>query len=213
MVLWRPTRPSRTNTKNTCPLHYRRLECKSRKSRDTPGVTDKFGLGVQNRAKANRVLPRECTGHSKHPLPTTQEMTLYMDITRWPTLNRLIIFFSAKDGKALYTQQKWDLPKKKKCKIKKWLSEEALTISVKRREAKSKAEKKRYTHLNAQFQRTTRRDKKVFLSDQCKETEENNKMGKISDLFKKIRNTKGIFHANGLNKGQRWYGLNRSRRY
>ena len=66
---------------------------------------------------------------------------------------------------------------------------------MKRREAKSKAEKKRYTHLNAQFQRTTRRDKKVFLSDQCKETEENNKMGKISDLFKKIRNIKGTFHV------------------
>ena len=96
------------------------------------------------------------------------------------------------------------IPKKKKCKEAKWLSGEALQIAMRREEVQSKGEKKRYTHLNAQFQRTTRRDKKVFLSDQCKETEENNKMGKISDLFKKIRNTKGIFHANRLNKGQRW---------
>ena len=82
------------------------------------------------------------------------------------------------------------IPKKKKCKKAKWLSGEALQISVKRREAKSKGEKERYTHLNAEFQRIERRDKKAFLSDQCKETEENNKMGKTRDLFKKIRDTK-----------------------
>ena len=76
-----------------------------------------------------------------------------------------------------------------------WLSEEALQIAVKRTEAKSKGEKERYTHLNAEFQRIARRDKKAFLSDQCKEIEENNRMGKTSDLFKKIRDTKGIFHA------------------
>ena len=75
----------------------------------------------------------------------------------------------------------------------KWLSEEALQIAVKRREAKSKGEKERYTHLNAEFQRA-RRDKKAFLSNQCKEIEENNRMGKTRDLFKKIRNTKGTFH-------------------
>ena len=80
------------------------------------------------------------------------------------------------------------ISKKKKCKKAKWLSEEALQIAVKRREAKSKGEKERYTHLNAEFQRTARRDKKAFLSDQCKEIEENNRMGKTSDLFKKIRN-------------------------
>ena len=74
--------------------------------------------------------------------------------------------------------------------------EEALQIAVKRREAKSKGEKERYIHLNAEFQRITRRDKKDFLSDQCKEIEENNRMGKTRDLFKKIRNTKGTFHAN-----------------
>ena len=85
--------------------------------------------------------------------------------------------------------------KKKKCKKAKWLSEEALQIAVKRREVKGKGEKERYTHLNAEFQRTARRDKKAFLSDQCKEIEENNKMGKIRDLFKKIRDTKGTFHA------------------
>ena len=77
----------------------------------------------------------------------------------------------------------------------KWLSEEALEIAVKRREVKSKEEKERYTHLNAQFQRIARRDKKAFLSDQCKETKENNRMGKTRDLFKKVRDTKGIFHA------------------
>jgi len=77
----------------------------------------------------------------------------------------------------------------------KWLSEEALQIAVKRREAKSKGEKERYEHLNAEFQRIARRDKKAFLSNQCKETEVNNRMGKTRDLFKKIKDTKGTFHA------------------
>ena len=77
----------------------------------------------------------------------------------------------------------------------KWLSKEALQIAVKRREVKSKGEKERYKHLNAEFQRIARRDKKAFLSDQCKEIEENNRMGKTRDLFKKIRHTKGTFHA------------------
>ena len=87
------------------------------------------------------------------------------------------------------------IPRKKKCKKAKWLSEEALQ-AVKRRDAKSKGEKERYNHLNAEFQRTARRDKKAFfLSDQCKEIEENNRMGKIRDLLKKIRATKGTFHA------------------
>ena len=86
-------------------------------------------------------------------------------------------------------------PKKKKCKKPKWLSEEALKIAVKRRESKSKGEKERYTHLNAEFQRIARRNKKDFLSDQCKEREENNRMGKTRDLFKKIRDTKGTFYA------------------
>ena len=87
------------------------------------------------------------------------------------------------------------ISKKKKCKKAKWLSEEALQIAVKRREAKSKREKERYTHLNAEFQRIARRDKKAFLSDPCKEIEENNRMGKTRNLFKKIRDTKGTFHA------------------
>ena len=87
------------------------------------------------------------------------------------------------------------IPKKKKCKKAKWLSEEALLIAEKRREAKGKGEKERYTHLNAEFQRIKRRDKKALLSDQCKEIEENNRMGKTRGLFKKIRNTKGAFHA------------------
>ena len=83
----------------------------------------------------------------------------------------------------------------KKCKKAKWLSGEALQIAVKRREAKNKGEKERYKHLNAEFQRIARRDKKAFLSDQCKEIEENNRMRKTRDLFKKIRDTKGTFHA------------------
>ena len=87
------------------------------------------------------------------------------------------------------------IPKNKKCKKAKWLSEEALQIAEKRREAKGKEEKERYTHLNVEFQRIARREKKAFLSDQCKEIEENNRMGKTTDLFKKIRDTKGIFYA------------------
>ena len=88
------------------------------------------------------------------------------------------------------------ISKKKKCKKAKWLSEEALQIAVKRREAKGKGGKERYKHLNLEFQRIARRDKKAFLSYQCKEVEENNRMGKTRDLFKKIRDTKGTFHAN-----------------
>ena len=87
------------------------------------------------------------------------------------------------------------IPKKKKCKKVTWLSEEALQIAEKRREAGGKGEKDRYKHLNAEFQRTARRDTKAFLSDQCKEIEENNRMGKTTDLFKKIRDTKGTFQA------------------
>ena len=87
------------------------------------------------------------------------------------------------------------IPKKKKCKKTKWLSEEALQIALKRREAKSKGRKEKYKHLNAEFQRITIRDKKAFLGDHCKEIEENNRIGKIRDLFKKIRDTKGTFHA------------------
>ena len=88
-----------------------------------------------------------------------------------------------------------NIPKKKKCNKAKWLCEEAIQLAVKRREAKGKGEKERYTHLNAEFQRIARRDKKAFLSNQCKEIEENNRMGKTRDLFKKMRDTKGTFHA------------------
>ena len=87
------------------------------------------------------------------------------------------------------------IPKKKKCKKAKWLSEEALQRAEKRREAKGKGEKERYTHLNAEFQRIARREEKAFLSDQCNELEENKRMGKTRDLFKKITDTKGTFHA------------------
>ena len=86
--------------------------------------------------------------------------------------------------------------KKKKCQKAKWLFEEALQVAEKRREAKGKGEKERYANLNAEIQRIARRDKKAFLSDQCKEIEENNRMGKTRDLVKKIRDTKGTFHAN-----------------
>ena len=87
------------------------------------------------------------------------------------------------------------IPKKKKCKKAKWLSEEALQVAMKRREAKGKGEKESYTHSNPEFQRIARRDKKAFLSDQCKEIQEKNRMGKTRDLLKKIRDTKGKFHA------------------
>ena len=87
------------------------------------------------------------------------------------------------------------IPKKKKCKKAEWLSEEALQIAEKRREVKGKGEKERYTYLNGEFQRIARRDKKAFLGDQCKEIEEMSRMGKTRNLFKKIRDTKGIFHA------------------
>ena len=88
------------------------------------------------------------------------------------------------------------IPMEKECKKAKWLSGEAIQIAVKRREAKSKGEKERYKHLNAEFQRIARRDKKAFFSDQCKEIEENNRIGKTRDRLKKIRDTKGTFHAN-----------------
>ena len=104
------------------------------------------------------------------------------------------------------------IPKKKKCKEAKWLSEETLQIAEKRREAKGKGEKKKYIHLNAELQRIG--DKKAFLSDQCKEIEESNRMGKTRDLFKKIRDTKGIFHAKmGTIKDRSGMGSNRSRRH
>ena len=106
----------------------------------------------------------------------------------------------------------YTIPMEKKCKKAKWLSGEAFQIAVKRREAKSKGEKERYKHLNAEFQRIARRDKKAFLSDQCKEIEENNRMGKTTDLFKKIRDTKGTFHTKmGLIKDRN--GMDLSRRY
>ena len=104
--------------------------------------------------------------------------------------------------------------KKKKCKKAKWLSEEALQIAEKKREAKDNGEKGRYIHMNAEFQIKARRDKKAFLSDQCKEIEENNRMGKTRDLFKKIRDTKGIFHAKmSTIKDRSSMGSSRSRRY
>ena len=104
------------------------------------------------------------------------------------------------------------ITKKKKCKKSKSLSEEVLQIAVKRREAKSKAEKERYTHFNAEFQRIARRDEKAFLSNPCKEIEENNRMGKTRALFKKIRDTRGTFNAK-MGSIQKWHGPNRSRRY
>ena len=105
------------------------------------------------------------------------------------------------------------IPKKKKCKKAKCLSEKALQIAQKGREAKNKEEKERYIHLNAEWQRISRRDKVVFLSDQCKETEENNRMEKTRDLLKKTRYTKRIFHAKFGTIKERNCGLNRSRRY
>ena len=101
----------------------------------------------------------------------------------------------------------------KKCKKAEWLSEEGLQIAVKGRNTKSKEEKERHTNLNAEFQRIARRDKKAFLSDQCKEIEENNRMGKTRSLQENQRYQRNISCKDGLNKGQKWYGPNRSRRY
>ena len=105
------------------------------------------------------------------------------------------------------------IPMEKKCKKAKWLSGDALQRAVKRRETKSKGEKERYKHLNAEFQRIARSDKKAFLSDQCREIEANNRMGKTRDRFKKIRDAKGTFHAKMGSIKQKWYGPQRSRRY
>ena len=105
------------------------------------------------------------------------------------------------------------IPMKKKCKEAKWLSAEALQIAVKRREVKSKGEKEKYKHLNAEFQRIARRDKKAFFSDQCKEIEEKNRMGKTRSLQENYRYQGNMSCKDGLDKGQKWYGPNRSRRY
>ena len=105
------------------------------------------------------------------------------------------------------------IPMEKKCKKTKWLSGEALQIVAKRREVKNKGKKERYTHLNAEFQRTARRDKKAFLGDQCKEIKENKRMEKTRYLFKKIKDQGKISCNNGHNKGQKWYGPNRNSRY
>ena len=107
MVLWRPTRPSRINTQKRCPFHYRGLECKSRKSRNTWRNTQIWPWNEEwSRAKTNRVLPRKCSGHSKHPLPTTQEKTLHMDITRWLTLKSDWLYYLQPKMEKLYTVNK-----------------------------------------------------------------------------------------------------------
>ena len=105
------------------------------------------------------------------------------------------------------------IPMKKKCKKAKWLSGKALQIAVKRRETKSKRKKERYKHLNAEFQRIARRDKKAFFSIQCKEIEEKNRMGKTRSLQENYRYQGNMSCKDGLDKGQKWYGPNRSRRY
>ena len=106
-VLWRPTRPSRINTQKRCPFHYRGLECKSRKPRDTWSNRHIWPWSTkQSRSQANRVLPREHTGHSKHPLPTTQEMTLHIDITRWSTPKSEWLYSLQSKMEKLYTDSK-----------------------------------------------------------------------------------------------------------
>ena len=107
MVLWRPIRPFRTNTQKRCPFHYRGLECKSRKSRNTWSDRQIWPWNAEwSRAKTNRVLPRKCTGHSKHPLPTTQEKTLRMDITRWSTPKSDWLYSLQPKMEKLYTVNK-----------------------------------------------------------------------------------------------------------
>ena len=107
MILWRPIRSSRTNTQKRCPFHYRGLECKSRKSRDTWRNRQIWPWNVEwSRAKTDRVLPRKCTGHGKHPLPTTQEKTLHMDITRWSTPKSEWLYSLQPKMEKLYTVNK-----------------------------------------------------------------------------------------------------------
>ena len=107
MVLWRPTRPFRTSIQKRCSFHYRGLECKSRKSRNTWSNRQIWPWSMEwSRAKTNRVLPRKCTGHSKHPLPTTQEKTLHMDITRWSTLKPDWLYSLQPNMEKLYTVNK-----------------------------------------------------------------------------------------------------------
>ena len=107
MVLWRPTRPFRTNTHKRCPFHYMGLKCKSRKSRNTWSNRQIWPWSTEwSRAKANKVLPRECTGHSKHPLPITQEKTLHMDITRWSTPKSDWLYSLQPKMEKLYTVSK-----------------------------------------------------------------------------------------------------------
>ena len=106
-VLWRPTRPFRTNTPKRCPFHYRGLECKRRKSRNTWNNRHIWPWNAEwSRAKTNRVLPRKCTGHSKHPLPTTQEKTLHMGITRWSTPKSDWLYYLQPNMEKLYTVSK-----------------------------------------------------------------------------------------------------------
>ena len=128
----------------------------------------------------------------------TSDKSLRRDILQnsWPVLKTVKVIKNKESLRNCQEAGIKTIPKEKKCKKAKWLSEEALQIAVSRREAKGRGEPERYTHLNAEFQRTARRDKKAFLiSDQCIEIEENDRMGKSRDLFKKIRVTKGMFHA------------------
>ena len=131
MVLWRPTRPFRTNTQKRCLFHYRGLECKSRKSRNTCSNRQIWPWNTEwSRAKTNRVLQRKCTGHSKHPLPTTQEKTLHMDITRWQTLKSDWLYSWQPKMETLYTVSKnktrswlWLRPWTPYCQIQTYIEE------------------------------------------------------------------------------------------
>ena len=141
MVLWRPRRPFRTNTQKRCPFHYRGLECKSRKSRNTWSNRQIWPQNTEwSRAKTNRVLPRKCTGHSKHPLQTTQEKTLHMDITRWSTPKSDWLYSLQSKMEKLYAASKnktgswlWLRSSTPYCQIQTWVEESGenhLTIHV-----------------------------------------------------------------------------------
>ena len=122
MVLWKLIRPSRTNTQKRCPFHYRGLECKSRKSRNTWSNRQIWPWSTKlSRAKANRALPRECTGHSKHPLPTTQEKTLHMDITRWSRPKSDWLYSLQPKMEKLYTVKTKQNKTKKQNQTRSWL--------------------------------------------------------------------------------------------
>ena len=186
MVLWRPTRPFRTNTKKRCPFHHRGLECKTRKSRDTWSNRQVWPSSTKwSRAKANRVLPRKLTGHSPHPLPTTQETILHIEFNRWSIL-KLDWFYS------LQRRRSSSIQSAKTRLGDDYGSDHKLLIAKVRLKLSKVGMPPRYDLNQVPYNYTVKVTyrlkgldlivKKAFLSAQCREIEENNRIGKARDL-------------------------------